>query len=181
MKPEFFLNPIKTRYLQHFFTAFFCVSFLASAAFTQTRMSDAALSRQFVGVWQDAPHVASGMSDLYRFYKTGRFVFEYNTMNWSKRTISYSGKWKIVKGKLILSIEERTDVVGGKKVKVDEASGSGDEYEIEGGKAVTRKLRPAVVETRQLGKLMQGELVPEIRIRKLKFWRLANDPDAYRN
>ena len=147
----------------------------------QTKMSDAKLSREFVGVWQDAPHVAAGMSNLYRFYGNGNFKFETSQMAWSKRERAFAGKWQIKDGKLILTITNRTEIVGGRKVKTDEASGSGDIYEIVGGKTVTRKIKPAKIETYKLGKLQNGEMSKFIKIGNVKFWRLSKNPKDYAN
>lgn len=154
----------------------FIVVLVNTAAFAQTKMSDAKLSSEMVGIWQVSENVAAGMNDLYRFYSNGNFVFENNQMVWSKRNISYSGKWKIKNGKMILTVLKETVVVGGRKVKSDM---SADGYEIQGGRELTRKLKTTKTET--LGKLQQGELTKFITIGKTKYWQLSNNPKDYRN
>lgn len=145
----------------------------------QAKMSDAKLSRELVGLWHASPYVASGMNDLFRFYANGRFEFEYNQMVWSKRTISHAGKWRISKGKLILTITAKTNLVGGKKVKSDSASGSADGYEIIDATEVTQKLKRAEIKIYRLGKLQDGEMMKFIPIGKTKYWRLSDDPKSH--
>lgn len=156
---------------------FFIVLFSVTIS-AQTKSSDAKLNRELVGLWHATPYVASGMNDLYRFYLDGRFSFEYNQMVWSKRTISYSGKWRIENRKLILTMMKETVVVGGRRIKSEM---SADGYEIQGGKEVTRKLKTPKIETKILGKLRQGELTKFTSISSRKYWRLSKNPKEYRN
>lgn len=154
----------------------FFIVLLSVTISAQTKISDAKLSREMVGIWQASENVAAGMNDLYRFYSNGKFVFEYNQMVWSKRNISYSGKWKIKNRKLILMITDETVVVGGKIIKSEM---SADGYEIEDGKNVTRKVKRIQIEN--LGKLRQGELTKNITIGKTKYWRISRNPKDYKN
>lgn len=156
----------------------FIVVLVNTAVFAQTKMSDAKLSREMVGIWQVSENVAAGMNDLYRFFSNGNFVFEYNQMVWSKRNISYSGKWKIKNRKLILMITSETVVVGGRKVKSDM---SADGFEIQGRRELMRKLKTAKTEIKDLGKLQQGELTKFITIGKTKYWRLSKNPKDYKD
>lgn len=154
--------------------AAFCVGISA-----QKQMSDAKLSRELVGLWHIRPYVASGMNDLYRFHKNGRFEFEYSQMVWSKRMISYSGKWRIKNGHLILAVTKRIIIAGGKKVLSDQASGSADGYEIVGGKEVIQKLKTGKVHTYKLSRIRQGEMMRFVLIGKKMFWQLSDDSKSY--
>ena len=154
----------------------FFIFLLSVTISAQTKSSDAKLSRELIGLWHASPYVAAGMNDLYRFYPNGRFVFEYNQMVWSKRMISYSGKWRVHKEKLILTITKETVVVGGRRIKSEM---SADGYEIQDGKEVTRILKPVKVEIKILGKLRQGELTKFISIGTRKYWRLSKNPKNY--
>lgn len=156
----------------------FFIVLLSVAISAQTKSSDAKLSREMVGLWHATPYVASGMNDLYRFYSDGRFSFEYNQMVWSKRTISYSGKWRIENRRLILTLTKETGVVGGRRIKSDM---SADGYEIQSGKEVIRNLKSPKIEGKKLGKLRQGELTKFISIGSRKYWRLSKNPKEYRN
>lgn len=156
----------------------FVLILLNVSAFAQTKTSDTELSREMVGIWQISENVAAGMNDLFRFYSDGRFSFEYNQMVWSKRNISYSGKWKIKNRKLILTTTSETVVVGGKRVKSDM---SADGYEIQGGRELRRKLKPNKIEIKNLGNLQQGELTKFITIGTTKYWRLSKNPKDYKN
>ncbi len=145
----------------------------------QKRFSDANLRRELVGLWHASPWVASGMNDLFRFHSNGRFEFEYNQMNWSKRIVSFAGKWRIANGNLILTITKQISIVGGKKIKSDPTSGSVDGYEIVDGTEFTQKLKTAKIENYKLGKLHQGEMMKFILIGKTKYWRLSVDAKSY--
>lgn len=155
----------------------FCLFIFNQTAFSQT---NAKLKGELVGIWHASPSVGSGMNDLYRFFADGKFVFEYNQMIGAKRTISFSGKWRIQNQKLILTITKETVIIGGKRVK-SEGGSLADGYEIEGGKEITRTLKPAKTETKILGKLQQGELTKFISIGKKKYWRLSGNPNDYGN
>jgi hypothetical protein len=155
---------------------FLILVLLSTIAPAQSKSTDSELSRELIGLWHASPYVAAGMNDLYRFFDDGRFIFEYNQMIWSKRTISFAGKWRVQKGKLILTITERTDIVGGQRVKSDM---SADGYEIEDGTEVTRELKPPKVETKTLGKIKQGETAKFGSIGKANYWRLSKNPKEY--
>ena len=48
-----------------------------------------------IGVWQDERIVASGWSNTFLFFKDGTFKYFFNQMDCAKRTISYSGTWRV--------------------------------------------------------------------------------------
>ena len=66
-----------------------------------------------VGVWQDDRIVASGWSNTFLFFKDGTFKFFFNQMDCAKRTVSYSGMWKVNEDELNLKIKQKTIIEGG--------------------------------------------------------------------
>lgn len=59
---------------------------------------------EMIGVWQESPEIGSGYLDHYQFMPDSSFRFVYNEMICDKRTIGYSGTWKIVGDKLKITI-----------------------------------------------------------------------------
>jgi hypothetical protein len=151
---------------------------LSANLFAQKTAADKKLHRELVGVWHAAPHVGSGMNDNFQFFSDGTFQFNYNQMIMSKRTISYSGNWEIAQGKLILAVSEKTDLVGGEKVKSEM---SVDGFEIEGGKQITKKLHTPNKQTKILSAIRQDEIYKMISIGGVKYWKLSDNPKAYEN
>jgi hypothetical protein len=155
------------------------VLFLLSAnLFAQKTAADKKLRPELVGVWHATPYVAAGMNDNFQFFADGTFRFNYNRMILSKRSLSYSGKWEIVRGRLILTVTEKTDVGGGKKIKSEM---SADGYEIEGGERVAKKISPPTKQTKILSAIRQDEIYKMISIGGVKYWKLSDDPKAYEN
>lgn len=145
--------------------------------FSQSKANDSKLQKDLIGIWQATPSVASGMNDNFQFFADGKFRFNYNQMVFSKRTISYSGTWQVLRGSLILQTTERTDIVGGKKVKSEM---SADGYEIDGGQIVNKKVSPAEKQTLALGFFKpRANSYPRRIIGKRTFWKLSDDPKAF--
>ncbi|NJM53021.1 MAG: hypothetical protein HC846_06255 [Blastocatellia bacterium] len=76
-----------------------------------------------------------------------------------------------------MTITKETVVIGGRRIKSEM---SADGYETQGGKEVTRILKPVKVEIKILGKLRQGELTKFISIGKINYWKLSKEPKDYR-
>lgn len=139
--------------------------------------------KEFVGIWQDSPEIASGWSDTYQFFDNGDFVYRYNQMICDKRTLNYSGTWEIVGDKIEVTVSEKTIVVGGKLVPSSESCGS--DYEIEGGEE--KKERNIESYTIQLSTMMTDTIGPDDDQRilaswnfdKKRFWKMESDPSKY--
>ena len=72
-----------------------------------------------VGVWQDERIVASGWSNTFLFFKDGTFIYFFNQMDCAKRTISYSGTWRVNEDELNLTVERKNVIEGGRLVPSD--------------------------------------------------------------
>jgi hypothetical protein len=140
--------------------------------------ADRKTARELVGVWHASPYVASEMNDHFQFFADGRFRFNFNGMILSKRTVSFSGRWKVSGRKLILTVSEKTVIEGGRKV---ESEISADGFEIEGGRRVSKRVVPAEKQTRILSAVEQDEIYKMISIGGVKYWKLSDDPEAYEN
>ncbi|MBE2225945.1 MAG: hypothetical protein IAE93_01320 [Ignavibacteria bacterium] len=57
-------------------------------------------SKDLIGSWQAAPHVAAGYDDTFTFNDDGSFYYFNNQMNCANREVGYGGTWEL-KGKSI--------------------------------------------------------------------------------
>lgn len=169
---------MKAIFNKKLFFVIIVLSVLSGNLFAQNTAADKKLRRELVGIWHASPYVGAGMNDNFQFFADGSFQFNYNQMILSKRTLFYSGKWEISRGKLILTVAEKTDLGGGAKVKSEMSS---DGYEIEGGKPQTKKLAPPIKQTKILSAVRQDEIYKMISIGGVKYWKLSGDPKAYEN
>lgn len=134
--------------------------------------------KDLVGVWQDSEGMAAGWSNAFQFFADGRFRFNTNQMNCASRERAYSGTWRIINRQLVLSITERTVTVGGRLVQ---ATGScGSKYEIEGGRNVSRRVRPATGQSLRLVRLGLDEYGRlKIGLGGRTYWKFDSNPNAY--
>jgi len=70
--------------------------------------------KDLIGSWQITNHVASGYNDAYTFSEDGKFTFNYNQMDCSKREVSYGGYWELKGKQIILTINFTEKYFGGK-------------------------------------------------------------------
>ena len=163
---------IYRRHLIFTLAAFFLLAFDISG-----QKGDGEIRKELIGVWQSAPVVASGMDDNFQFFADGKYRFNYNQMDGTKRILSYAGKWSVEEGKLVLTVEKMTLLFGGKRVA---ATGStATDYQIEGGKVIDVKLETVEKTELPLGKFVREELHNTTAIDGVKYWKLAADPRAY--
>ena len=133
-----------------------------------------------IGIWQDAPVIGSGWSNVYRFYDSGKFIFNPNQMECDKRELERTGMWRIDGNSLILEIRTRTVLKGGKRV---EATGScGSDGEIEGGREFVEKLKKPKIIKMKIGNLYFDREFKHsvIMLNGKRYWKHRDDPDDYR-
>ena len=69
---------------------------------------------KLIGIWQaGSDKESSAWLDNYQFFSDGKFVFNFNQYDGSKRIISLNGKYDLQVDTLILIIEYSVEVVGG--------------------------------------------------------------------
>lgn len=68
-----------------------------------------------IGIWQDIPNMASGWSDHYNFYPSGKYTLYFSEMNCTKRILTESGFWQFDNStsNLTLIVKQRTKIEGG--------------------------------------------------------------------
>lgn len=132
----------------------------------------------WIGIWQDANHMASGWSDVYRLFGDGRFRFHTSQMNCAERMRSYAGTWAVAKDELVLTITERVTIEGGELV---ESVICASELEIEGGEEKTIALATPEIQRISVGTMEVDEGTQRSRMAMdgKKFWRMNEDPEGY--
>jgi len=61
-------------------------------------------SKDLIGSWQAAPHVAAGYDDTFTFNDDGSFYYFNNQMNCSKREVGYGGSWQLIGKSVYLTV-----------------------------------------------------------------------------
>jgi hypothetical protein len=134
--------------------------------------------KEFIGIWQDSPEVASGWSDTYQLFENGEFIYRYNQMICDKRTLSYSGTWDVTGDKLKITVNERTIVEGGKLVPSPEWCGS--DFAIEGGEK--KKVKDSNVYDIKISAITVDKDNRDLKTVTLDgkgFWKHKDDPTKY--
>ncbi|HEX8923811.1 MAG TPA: hypothetical protein VF828_03700 [Patescibacteria group bacterium] len=134
------------------------------------------LEELLTGVWQAKMIKTELWSDRYHFYNNGNFHFYYNQADCQKRDIAKEGKWKIVKGNLVLTIISVTTMEGGNYEKTSSICNSA--IELVNAKEVKKDLKiPEIIEY-PISKTSDDEVPPKlsIRINNQQFWKFYNDP-----
>lgn len=136
--------------------------------------------KEFVGIWQVIPEMASGWADTYRFFDNGEFIFHYSQMKCDKRTLDYSGTWRIINRTLELTIDKINKLEGGELVPAMGACGS--EFEIEGGQVKEIKTGDAEIQSIQLSQISTDPAHRDLQTATFdgkSFWKLQDDPNNY--
>ena len=140
--------------------------------------SDELISQQLIGIWHAAPSVGSGYNNLFFFYRYNRFKLCYSQYDEAKRVIDISGKWTVDNDKLILSVDEKTVVIGGELVESSPSAAS--EYSIINGTIEKLVLDPPEIIEYEVGQIEKDTESPygiKVIIDGTNYWRICDDPD----
>lgn len=158
------------------FSILFAATFIAAKERKEYKLND----HDLVGIWQDAPVIASGWGDNFQIFSDHKMIVNFNQMECDRRERKLVGTWEIKDNKLVAKYHQQTILKGGRVV---EASGScASETEIVGGKVVTEKLSKQ--------KLVEYEFSapavdPEFKKKKMlingrPYWLMRTDPNDYK-
>lgn len=134
---------------------------------------------KLIGIWQDAPMIASGWSQNYQFFADGSFNFNHNQMDCADSILFESGSYKIKKhGKVILRFSSQTIIAGGELIPSTGSCGS--EFELVGGKEKTISVK----EKRRLlfdniKEDSENHNIKTTTINGVQFWKMGIDPNEY--
>ncbi|MDH3492322.1 MAG: hypothetical protein OEM82_02140 [Acidobacteriota bacterium] len=166
--------------MKNYFTIYAVLIIVSLYAASPAQTTDVGIKRELIGVWQNSKGVGSGLTDNYQFLSDGRFQFNYNQMDGTKRLLSFSGFWNVQRGMLYLHANRVALLIGGKWVK---ASGSiATEYEIEGGRVTKKRISPVEKSVLDISAFqLEDETYTTVKIGGEKFWKLSSDPGAFEN
>jgi hypothetical protein len=136
--------------------------------------------KDLVGIWQaGGGGFASDWANNYQFFANGKFIFNYNRMIFNgKRIVSVTGTYSISGDSIKFQVHETEELVGGKMIRG--ASGSEEEWILEGAKQVTAKQAGSAAEiaiVRQCEKDVSS--LPCIFIDGRKYAKVRNNPNDY--
>ena len=139
--------------------------------------------RKYLGIWHASPEVVTVYSERYRFFPDGRFIFDYHQMECSRRIKSFSGTWKVRKGRLYLEVTKEKKIAGGKLVKSESGLCRSD-MELVGGSETEETVSPSLERSCEISEIRRG-CIPggkpheTIQVDKMKYWRLSKSPDDF--
>jgi hypothetical protein len=135
-----------------------------------------------IGIWQAAPHLASGWVESYAFYNNRKVIFRSNQMNGENRLLSKIGYWKIEKNKIIIEYIAKEILVGGTLMP---AFGSiATEKYIAGATPMQIEIKPSEVVSFEISEIMKDMIKDRsnyyiVTIDKNTYWKLREDPNDY--
>jgi hypothetical protein len=131
-----------------------------------------------VGIWQSTiKELNSGWFDNYQFFFNGKFRFNTNQSDATRRIITIGGNYKIIKDTLVLEISFSKEIKGGFPIISETAGSSG--WEIQDGKIVTIKYKSVKKCYLLIENSTEASSVPCILINKIKHYKLENNPNNY--
>jgi hypothetical protein len=83
---------------------------------TYAQKSDSTyLSKQdLIGIWQiNSSQIGSSLSECFRFYNDGNFIYQYNPSDDTRNIIKLKGRYRMDKRRLFLIITSRIERIGG--------------------------------------------------------------------
>lgn len=81
---------------------------------------------EIIGVWQiNNPIIGNGLSECFRFYPNGKFIYEYDPSDDTRNIIKLKGHYRLDYNQLFFTIISRIERAGG---KIATGAGGTDEY-----------------------------------------------------
>jgi hypothetical protein len=135
-------------------------------------------SSNVVGVWQlGSKELNSGWFDNYQFFSNGKFRFNINQNDLTKRIICIGGIYKIKDSILTLETTYSKEIKGGHLVRSEIAGGSG--WELKGGTVTLITYKSKVISRLTIEKYANDENIECLFIDKNKYYKLEDDPVNY--
>jgi len=117
-----------------------------------------------IGTWQNTPMVSSGMTDIYHFSDTGRFIYEYSQYDSDRSVLAESGTWSVSNNVLTLGVDTKEVFQNGEIVTYLYEYPEVSEFE------VTKPVADPEANKRLA-----------MTIGEERFWRLSENPGDYLN
>jgi hypothetical protein len=108
---------VKTDYYMKYLLLFF-VSFCSSLSLRSQNIDSTIDQNQLVGIWQiKTPKMGDALLKNFQFFNDGRYILHFDSYDDTKRIFSISGRYRLEKRHLFLSITSRKELVGGQLIK----------------------------------------------------------------
>jgi hypothetical protein len=102
------------------------LSIKASAQSANSTNTSSINKSEIIGVWQvNNPIIGNGLSECFRFYPNGKFIYEYDPSDDTRNIIKLKGHYRLDDNQLFFTIISRIERVGG---KIAAGAGGTDEY-----------------------------------------------------
>jgi hypothetical protein len=155
----------------------FCFIFILfpyNKANSQTMNND----KNIIGCWQAGDSlVASGLKDVYRFYKDNSFIFEVSSYNHLSKLISISGTYKVESNILYLIITNVKEKYGGELIMGDNENDDYNwtyvNYKAKVIKINNSKKIPVNIEFKR----SNYQTIINLKFNFIPYYKLNNNPD----
>ncbi|MBN1535072.1 MAG: tetratricopeptide repeat protein [Spirochaetes bacterium] len=134
------------------------------------------LPELLVGTWEDAPMTAERSNASYTFNRDGTFTWEAGNRDMTARTVSHRGRWRVEKGRLLLTIREKVVRTGGRVAVSADPINAGErvlqDYREETVRSVTAASLPVSPVTEDPGEASPAQGRRMVLINDRRYWRL---------
>jgi len=134
---------------------------------------------QLTGIWQiNTARNSDALLKNFQFFSDGKYALNFDNYDDTKRILSVSGHYRLVKNELFLTVESRKEIVGGNFIKGSPGF-QRDEFVLDGGKVEVIKQEdtsgtdPFLISICNIAK--SGK-VNCIKIDNNKYYKLSSDP-----
>jgi len=135
--------------------------------------------KKLIGIWNDAPVLASGWGNAWQFFPNGTVLYRYNTMDCDERNILKLGSWKLEGATLSVSLNTLGYLRGGELI---EATGScASDYELIHALPTLQKMEETETLTfTGVKPVFDAEFERDfIKLDDKRYWKLNVDPWDY--
>lgn len=157
---------------------FITIILIPSVIFAQ---KDDFTRNDLIGLWQiNTPQIGSSLLEHFRFYKDGKFIYDYNTSDDTRNIINIDGKYRLEGKKLFLTITSLEKRVGGRII----AGGVGTDdylfvYDNDSVKRIVEK-SPQELDPLFIMKVNKIGNKINIFINNRHYYKISANPDIYK-
>lgn len=121
--------------------------------------------------------IAAGMNDAYRFYKDGKFNFDFGSFNYNERYVNISGTFIISGNEVTFEVNKTVELIGG-EISFGDDESDYNSWTIANQKVIVSKLSKKATFT------VNYELSDDKKIliiAGLPYYKISSDPNAERD
>lgn len=159
------------------FVPFCFITFLLCAQQKQT--SILINQNELIGVWQkNTSLITSGLEAFFRFYRSGKFIYNRSSYDELNPLLSIYGNYKLVDSNALgLKVDSSKQLIGYQIIAASSGFQFGT-FVLFGGKMVTTPQKGTGYEFHDISVYRKGKQIKCIVIDNDKYYKLSNNPDA---